>query len=303
MSAPICLICARPTDGWVCSGCADKARTDLDTIADIAAAARAVAHGQTCRGVTPGGGTGKPGSRIELNLPAGARIDSAINTLTTWVRHVAAERGHPPAPSTGPVCALTCGHGSCASVRADRDPEPLAFAARWLAPHTQAVRHWRESVDAYRDIAAVRRLLEALTNGPGERRWLGQCDTETGAGRCTVDLYARPGATYITCRGCGTRHEVAELRAWLDDQVRGFSYTPAEIEQAYGIPAETIRTWAHRREITATGEVDGRPIYPLGAVLDLAAAKAARREERRAKAQRRAQEAAQNERETEGAAA
>ena len=52
--------------------------------------------------------------------------------------------------------------------------------------------------------------------------------------------------------------------------------------------ARSIRSWAKRGQLAQHGEDrEGRPLYNLGEVLDLAAADAARREENRAKRARR----------------
>lgn len=255
MSSPVCELCARPVDGtaYACSPCAEKAGKDLASIADVTADARAVAAGQGRRGPAIGG-TGAV--RLELDLTATAKLDAVTNEITTWARHVAEERGLTIAASG----------------------DPLARTAAWLKGQVEYLRHRQEATEAFRDIAAAARILTSLLDGPGERRWLGQCGADTPEGRCPTDLYARPSADYATCRTCEARHEVRQRRAWLDDTVRGYAYTATEISQAYDIPAGTIRVWAHRGRITASGEVDGRPVYPLGAVLDLAAQEAARRE-------------------------
>src|SRR5690606_2984507 len=129
-----------------------------------------------------------------------------------------------------------------------------------------------------------RPTLPGAAVGPAGRRWRGQGGDETRDGPGRAHLHARIDAEQTTCRECGARHDVAERRAWLAETVRGYSYTASEIEQAYGIKAGTIRQWAHRGRIVATGTTaEGWPVYPLGAVLDLAAQDAARRAERQAR--------------------
>lgn len=183
-------------------------------------------------------------------MRACAKLDAVTSELTTWARAVADERGQ----------AIPSG------------PDPIATCASWLAEHVEWLRHRQESTEAFDTFAAAARVLVGLVDGPGERRWLGQCGDD-----CTTDLYARVGATFAECGTCGTRHDVADRRAWLDETARGYSYTAAEIEQAYGIRANTIRVWHHRGRVQSSGEVDGRPLFQLGAVLDLAAQDAARR--------------------------
>ena len=245
-----------PTQGVICTTCGDQIRRHLTTIAEITPDARDTAAGLASR--TTGGGSGEPPA--PLNLAAQSRLDAIAAELGTWVRHIADERGH----------QLPAGD------------DQIVACARWLAEHVEWMRHREEADEIARDIAICARVITALVGGPVERRWLGQCGMPTEAGRCPTDLHARIDATTVVCRGCETRHEVAQRRAWLDETVRGYAYTAREIREAYGIAAGTIRSWASRGQLTAAGEHYGRPIYKLGQVLDLAAQAAARRAERQA---------------------
>jgi hypothetical protein len=86
--------CNRPVpDGYAAPACADRARQQLAEIADLVPAARDVAHRQARRG--SGGGSGKPGSSLPIDLGATARLDAVTNTLLTWARHIAETRGVP----------------------------------------------------------------------------------------------------------------------------------------------------------------------------------------------------------------
>lgn len=259
-TAPTCGTCDRPADGtaYACQHCANRARAHLRTIASLAGPAgpaRDVAHGRVRRGPATGGKGAA--SRLPLNLAAGARLDAVTNTVTTWARHVAEERGT-AIPAAG---------------------DPLTIAAKLLSAHIDWLRHQPEAAEAIRDLATAARVLTALVDGPADRRWLGQCGADTDAGTCDIDLHARLTATTATCRGCGARHDVRQRRTWLAEVARSYAYTAREIEQAYGVRAGTIRVWAHRGRLAAAGEVDGRPVYPLAAVLDLADQDAQRKRE------------------------
>lgn len=250
MHNPDCVTCARPVDNpaaFSCKACAELGRQQLHDIADAAPAARDVVNGQSRRGPAMSGGGG---GRIPVNLGAAARLDAVQNELTTWARIVRAS------------CGGAFGHG-----------HPLEAAARYLAGHMDWLRHERTAGDALRDIAACERITMGIVDPRADRRYLGPCRTDG----CEADIYARVGLSYATCRTCDALHAVAERRAWLDGEVRRHSYTAAEIAEAYGIRAGTIRVWAHRGRVVADGEVDDRPTYPLGEVLDLAALEAARR--------------------------
>lgn len=115
---------------------------------------------------------------------------------------------------------------------------------------------------------------------------------------CDGDVYAKPGSQYGECRACGTRYDVEDRRAWLDAEVRSRAFRAAHIADAYGISADTIRSWAGRGQLLAHGtETDVKtgkqvPLYNVGDVLDLAATVAARRAEGQAKRARRRENAA-----------
>ena len=244
-----------------CPGCARRITALLGEIATLAPAARAVAAGQTRRG--PAVHTGGAGSRLPINLAAAQRIGSTQNAITTWARDIAGLSG-------GQV---------------PTGADPLASAARWLADgdRVERARHRQEWAELYRDVAAAERVLRSVVDGPPPRRWLGQCGAPGEDGPCRLDITARAGATVAQCR-CGASVVVADRLAELALLVRGYSYTAAEIAEAYPeIRANTVRVWASRGRILATGEIDGRPTYDLGEVLDRARDELRRRAEREAR--------------------
>jgi hypothetical protein len=174
--------------------------------------------------------------------------------------------------------------------------------------------------------------MRAVVEGPADRRYLGPCgavvpccvdgdqinpnpETCINSEPCEGDVYARDGAPAGHCRTCGATVDTGERRKWLDAEVRSRAFRAAEIASAYGINVKTIRSWATERQarydhsgtqVEAARPAklhvhgwdrDGRPLFLVGDVLDLAAVDAARREQARAERARRA--AAR----TEGAAA
>ncbi|MDG4784338.1 hypothetical protein O7626_39565 [Micromonospora sp. WMMD1102] len=263
-----CAICQRDAGtAYACTGCGGRALRQLAAVADLTPAARAVAAGLTSRGTTVGGGGGR--GRLPLDLGATARLDQTQTVLTALVREIAAERGIP--------------------VPAGADP--LVTAARWLTAQLDWLRHrapedYLGPTQAFADISAAARVITSVVDGPGDRRWLGQCGAETDDGECRADLHARAYAATATCRACGAVVDVATRRAELGSLVRGYSYTAAEIAAAYPIRAARIRQWASRGRIVATGEHHGRPTYDLGDVLKRAALEDARRAERKADQER-----------------
>jgi hypothetical protein len=187
--------------------------------------------------------------------------------------------------------------------------DPITDAVRFLAEHLEWMRHRPECDEFLTDVEACARVVRGLARGPSAQKYLGPCgaaivdwDREdcanTGVSTCDGDVYAREGAPEGRCRTCGAEVASADRRAWLDAEVRAHAFRAAHIADAYGINVKTIRSWADRGHLVAHGEDrDGRPLYNVGDVLDLAAGDAARREEARAtRARRAAARAADDER-------
>jgi hypothetical protein len=317
---PTCQRCDRPlADGaWVCDRCTARIRVDLlgddrrddrPGIVDTAAAARDIAMGLSRRGGA--GGSGKPGSRMPLDLSVTAKLDAVQGELTTWARHVAEERsGWYVLP---------------------RDGDPIIQAAHHLAANLEWMRHRQEADECFTAIAASARILRGIVRGPAEQKYLGPCGAEIEwapgtmivTETCDGDVYGYRGADTGTCRTCGARVDQAERAAWLDDEVRQHAYTRSDIADAYAVKENTITVWwmrgkltaywvtaaglhvewvepaldpalkgdakqAREREIRAEVKARGPKVFYLADVLDLAASEAARREEARAKRTRRA---------------
>lgn len=277
MSQNECVICGRPSpDGYADVACAvDRPRQLLAEICDMLPAATDVAHRQARHG-TSAGGHGKPGSALPLDLGATARLDAVGNQLGTWARHVAEERG----------------------VTVPGDGEPTLVAARWLADHCEWLRHREECPEFLGDVEACARIVRGIARGPAERVYLGPCGaawtdwnpdgTPLEAGYCDGDVYGLPDGDTGRCRECGAEVDQGERQKWLTAEVRQRAYRASELEHAYGLNSATVRKWAERGLIVAHGrDGQGRPLYLLGEVLDLAASEAARREQARQKRERR----------------
>lgn len=290
MTAPLCVCCGRPTpDGYACVTCGiTKPGEQLRSIADMTPAARDIAHGLSR--AEGGGASGKPGSRLPLNLRDTEALNQTERVLTKWIDHIGPIRGHPRPWFT-------------------HTGDPIAIAATWLTGHLEWMRHQPDqepdndgntwgAQDFLADVAAAARVVAGIARGPAAQRYLGPCGAEIPVGtlaepdrvhECEGDIYARDGATTGRCRTCGAEVATDLRRAWLDGEVRSHAFRAAHIAEAYGVRANTIRVWADRGRLVAHGhDGEGRPLFNVGDVLDLAAADAARRETERAKRDRRA---------------
>lgn len=283
MTAATCVRCASRLDGsaYACRSCADRAERQLAEIVDITPAARDVAHGQSRRG-TGGGSSGKPGSRLPIDLRSSARLDAVQRELTKWVDRIGTERG-----ITRPWFSA---HG-----------DEITTAAAWLTGHLEWIRHRSDADEYLTDVDACARVIRGIARGPVDQRYLGPCGalilpqsdqggSEVGRDtpECSGDVYGPQGGSTGSCRTCGAQVSQHERRAWLDEQTRDRAYRASEIEDAHKVKAHTIRMWAARGLVAEHGRDRlGRPLYLLGDVLDLAAAMAKRRAETEAKRLRR----------------
>jgi hypothetical protein len=297
VTALTCVRCGRPTpDGNADVVCGvTRPRGQLAEIVEMLPAARDVAHGLARHG-GGGGASGKPGSRLPINLAAAAKLDAVQGVLTTWVRHVAEERGVNLAEINGDgltwLSSSRVGVDQAQAVLGD-----LGASAEWLGGHCEWMRHRPECDEWLADVEAAVRVIRGVARGPGEQKYLGPCGADliaqfaeglVDAERCEGDVYGWAGAEKGTCRTCGAQVVQAERRAWLDGQVADRAYRAAHIAGAYGISVNTIRSWALRGRLIEHGhDGDGRPLYLIGDVLQLAREAAARRAEAEAKRARR----------------
>ena len=313
----------RTAEGRVCEADLRRYTDRLTEIIALAPDARLVAAGLVRR--SHGAGGGKPGSRSPGNDDALDTLHDVNNRLTTTARDIATVRG---------LQEPQAGRGVT---------ETTTTAAQWLLAQTRWL-EWASdeqggpyAAAVMAEVADCASRLRSVVNGPAEQRFLGPCgaevtwdddDNEIPRDRpCTGDVYGRPDAQQGTCRTCGARWPVEARRTYLGGEVRDHAYRAAHIADAYGISADTIRSWASRGKlrsywVTAAGltvpwadpEIDDRlkgeeraareaevaaelkargpRVHYVGDVLDLAAADAARRENERAKRARRKEQAA-----------
>jgi hypothetical protein len=301
VTASLCVRCGRPTpDGYACSSCANYTRRqlvgdpdddDFIGLADAAPVARDIANGQARRSCI-GGGAGGPG--IPFDPDVLERLDAAQHTMSGWARHIGAERGI-AIPFAGGAPHL----------------DQLALVAEWLPEHVEWMRHRPEADEFLTDVAACARIVVGIARGSTPKRYLGPCgalispesdeqaqDGSPGTVECQGDVYAREQwdqkrRAYVVeehgrCQSCRTEVVTQDRQDWLDYQVRSYAFRAVEIAQAYGVNVNTIRSWAARGQLVPHGhDSDGRPLFNVGDVLDLAAADAARRATEQAKRARR----------------
>lgn len=247
MTEPTCPRCARPMPdtAYVCLGCGDSLANLLVKTNELlpellTTVARLDRIGQ--------GGKGNGENPLPVNLEASAAEAAVTNTMTTWARHVAAERG-----------------------KTITDEAPV-----WLAGQTHWLRYRPEAIEAFDELTDACRLVRRTIDLPVPRWYAGPCE-------CGSELYAASQAVTVRCRDqeCGAQYDAAERKAWLLAQARdvlAHAGWIASAASALGEPvtADMIYGYSRRGRLLAHGQ-DGlrRPLYRVGDVLDILARVAA----------------------------
>lgn len=164
---------------------------------------------------------------------------------------------------TGP-----CPRGTCSECWPHVPGGPLADALQFVARHADWLMHRPEAETAYDELtAAMQGALRAIDTTVG-RRYVGPCSV------CSRDLYAEAGAVTVECRPCRMTYDMAERRELLLTAAEDRIATAAEISRAVTnlwepVTSDRIRQWAARGRLVAHAQIDGRPGYRVGDVLDL----------------------------------
>jgi hypothetical protein len=171
------------------------------------------------------------------------------NTLSTWCRLIAEERGR-VLPTTDTPAAV----------------------AGWLLHHTGWLRHHRAGAEAVEEITSAVNQIRQAVDRPAERIYAGPCAD------CGGDMYGKPEAASVQCRPCGLEYDVAEMRDWMRAQVYGRLVTAREgvvLLSRFGLPVaqKTIDKWHERKRVTDHGhDPDGKRLYLFDDLVTLAAA-------------------------------
>lgn len=155
----------------------------------------------------------------------------------------------------------------------------LATMGRWLHARINRILDHPAVGDLANDIRRATSRAWAAVDRPADKIFAGICSEPTDDGPCIEWLYATPGRPMLTCRACGTHHDVKKRRETLRSHVEDVLATAAEVSRAVVIVGEHVRLdqitrWRETGRLQVRGHVtDGgkdRPIYRIGDVLDLA---------------------------------
>lgn len=269
---PTCDRCGRPVvdQSYVCDDDATRLADQLRLVSNLAGEA-AVTVAKLDQ-ISEGGYSTDTEVPLPVNLGAGNDHDAAVNTLTTWARHVHEASGRPlPTVRRDP-----CAHASCHArafrriegpLCAGQPPEhPMAVVALWLVTQLDWIRHRQEAEQAFDEIDDACRVLVHVVDRPPERWYAGRCD------ECETDLYPVAGAKVIRCSECGQQVDLAERKTRLLDQAEdvlaGAAWCAATVTRlGLAVTAAAVRGYAHRHRLGSHGnDAMGRPLYRLGDV-------------------------------------
>jgi hypothetical protein len=242
-----CLVewCDRPVgDGYCCQTCHDKLCVALGDVPALWEELETVLTKQARYAAAEF----RRGERALPFNDAASEIGWVLrNTLGTWCRLIAEERGR------------------------DLPEDNPPAIARWLLSHTLWLRHQRAGHEAIEEIKAAVDAVRKAVDRPAPRIYAGPCPD------CAKDMYGRPGAEAVECRPCGVTYTVKVRVEWMRSELRGKLVTAREAtvllgRMGFALSQKTIEKWKQRERLVDHGEDRaGTLLYRFDDVWDLAA--------------------------------
>ena len=246
--------CGRPSgdDAYVCTHCANTARTALRQIVDgLDADLTTTMAKQGTRPTTQSGS--RPGKKSEAPLPLDLHAAEArtilTGTLRAWVTRI---REDMP--------------------RSTRPRDTMPAMANWILPLTGWLRHATYGPQALDEITAAVAQAVRVVDVPEERVGVGRCP------RCSSPVYAPASRLVAYCRteDCDGTVDVQQWQQSLQDLAWSHEAGATEIAAfatkhlGMKLAASTIRSWATRGRITPTNPGEKVPRYRFEDVAKLA---------------------------------
>lgn len=238
-----CALCERPIldTAYACTTCGNRVGKHLADSAELyhelaVQVARQARYGDRVR-------LSAAEPPLPFNPDAAADVATIDNTLTTWARHVANERGH-----TAPASGQNLMH--------------------WLSQQVDWLRYRPEAAEALDELDYAATLVVRCIDAPAVHWFAGPCDTDG----CTSDLYGRPGGKTIRCRDCRAEYDADERRRWLMGVAEDRLGTAVEVARfcsamrQEAVTTAMIRGYAFRGRLAVHGAVHS-PLYRVGDVL------------------------------------
>lgn len=275
-------ICDRPVSEseFVCPACISDLRQVLAEVPWLVDELNLVISRQT-KFTT--GGIAVRSSEIPLpvDLHAADILADLAGKLSTWTRLLLEENPGWRAPTDDPKRTsawLLARLSTIAAHAAGGDlVEELCAAS--------AAGRWRVDRPADKWYAGVCSAEIAQDGQNGGQERVSDSSGTDGPPRCSQDLYAAVSEGIITCRRCGTQHDVAKRREILLEAAEDVLATATEAARAITVWSDyergesrlvkRIGMWVERKRLTPRGERKERgrmrPTYRIGDILDLIA--------------------------------
>jgi transcription elongation factor Elf1 len=250
MTAVLCSVdwCDRPVldQAYSCQRCADRLSVALGDVTALWGELDTVLTRQARYSDAEGRGCSEKALPFNANA---SEIGWVLrNTLSTWCRIIAEERGR---------------------VLPTADNPPTV--AGWLLHHVEWLRHHRAGAEAIEEITSAVHAVRKAVDRPAERIYAGPCAD------CGGDMYGKPDAASVECRPCGLSYDVAEMRDWMRAQVYGRLVTAREgvvLLSRFGLPVsqKTVEKWHLRKRVGDHGhDPAGKRLYLFDDLVTLAA--------------------------------
>lgn len=270
MTQNLCVVdrCGRPATEMLCSGCTAELVTALRELATGGKDMRGrIRQGllddlndAVTRQTRAGNGSAKRASDeqpLPFGVQASALMWDAKNTVGTWARDLAESNPH---------------------LRPDYST--VSQAAAWMGRFPALLAMHPAAQEMHDEIGDLERRVRRMVDRAPDKRYLGLCGAVLEGVKCKDSLFAAIYQESVSCRTCGTEHDAYARWAQVQDRVRGYLATAAEIAELIApmfgrrINVKTIRTWADRGHILTRGRsAEDEPMHLVGEVLDVAEAR------------------------------
>lgn len=232
-------ICAENARDWsVCPVHANQLRQDLAELPALASNLHRVLTRYRSDFVSGSTAAGNP---LPYSLPASETLGQIRAVLVGWIRDLDENPEHHPADN-------------------------LAAMANWLHRRHHRLCTHPAAQEIVREFDQVAAAARRITEGPADRVFAGTCDIDG----CSEHLMAVVKRDRVTCRACGSVHQVTERREAMESDLADKLVTAAEFATlttwlAWPVDRHRIRTllnvWAHRGIITAVSHSQDGPRY------------------------------------------
>lgn len=274
-----CTRCGRPVaDGaYACSACVGQTADNLEFIEATADDLQTTLTRQD-RVSAGTGGRANAETPLPINLNASDVGSRLRNTLTTWVRLVAEERGVSIADAFD-TCGgdgSWCTHHRCRVIRLGGDQEISNGAmAAWLRTRLSWIAHREWGPSCFDELSKVAVDLGRAVDSPPPMISLGRCE----AVDCNGELRAHKEASWTKCKECGASYDVAKVKDKLlgrADHIKRNAASLARILTALGDKnaegklivreLQWVTNRVQRKQLFPVGKDEsGKPLYSLGA--------------------------------------